>query len=108
MRTHTRQPRDNRTIPVDFQNEAPYYQLLGDGKAFVECILACVLALGFPRKTQGHLRRRWVPDPSLALCPCPLGRPHHLAYSVSRVQSGLHGPATLCLAVPPDATGGRP
>jgi hypothetical protein len=46
MRTHTRQPRDNRTIPVDFQNEAPYYQLLGDGKAFVECILACVLALG--------------------------------------------------------------
>jgi hypothetical protein len=50
MRTHTRQPRENRTITVDFQNEATYYQLLGDGKAFVECILAFVLSLGFQLK----------------------------------------------------------
>src|SRR2546430_9393891 len=39
--------RANRTITVDFRNEATYVQLLGDGKAFVECVLAFVLSLGF-------------------------------------------------------------
>src|SRR6266568_3331156 len=39
--------RGNRTITVDFQNETTYFQLLGDGKAFVECVLAFLLALGF-------------------------------------------------------------
>src|SRR6266581_1334432 len=39
--------RANRTITVDFQNEATYFQLLNDGKAFVECVLAFLLALGF-------------------------------------------------------------
>ena len=39
--------RTNRTITVDFQNEATYFQLLGDGKAFVECVLAFILSLGF-------------------------------------------------------------
>jgi hypothetical protein len=38
--------RHNRAITVDFHNEATYYQLLGDGKAFVECVLACLLARG--------------------------------------------------------------
>jgi hypothetical protein len=40
MRNAARQTRKNRTITVDFQNEATYFQLLGDGKAFVECVLA--------------------------------------------------------------------
>ena len=31
-----KQTRENRTITVDFQHEATYVQLLGDGKAFVE------------------------------------------------------------------------
>src|SRR5262249_18727722 len=39
--------RHNRTITVDFQNEATYFRLLGDGKAFVECVLAFILSLGF-------------------------------------------------------------
>jgi hypothetical protein len=39
--------RHNRTITVDFHNEATYLQLLGDGKAFVECVMAFLLALGF-------------------------------------------------------------
>ena len=47
MRTTARQTRDNRTITVDFQNEATYFQLLGDGKAFLECVLACVVSIGF-------------------------------------------------------------
>ena len=39
--------RANRTITVDFQNEATYFHLLDDGQAFVECVLAFLLALGF-------------------------------------------------------------
>src|SRR5215831_14852653 len=47
MRNTTRQTRENRTITVDFQNEATYFHLLGDGKAFRECVLAFVISLGF-------------------------------------------------------------
>jgi len=47
MRNTARQTRENRTLTVDFQNETTYFQLLGDGKAFVECVLAFLLALGF-------------------------------------------------------------
>src|SRR5712691_6091158 len=39
--------RQNRTITVDFQDEATYFQLLGDTKAFVEFVLASLLSLGF-------------------------------------------------------------
>src|SRR5215472_16851233 len=47
MGTAAKPTRDNRTITVDFQNETAYFQLLGDGKAFVECVLAFLLARGF-------------------------------------------------------------
>jgi hypothetical protein len=47
MRNTARQTRENRTITVDFQNEATYFQLLGDGKAFVELVMAFLLSLGF-------------------------------------------------------------
>jgi hypothetical protein len=47
MRHTARQTRENRTITVDFQNEATYFQLLGDGKAFVEFVFAFILSLGF-------------------------------------------------------------
>jgi hypothetical protein len=50
MRSTARQTRENRTITIDFQNEATYFQLLGDGKAFLECVLAFVLSLGFQLK----------------------------------------------------------
>ena len=39
--------RENRTITVDFHDEATYLQLLSDGKSFVEFILAFLLSLGF-------------------------------------------------------------
>ena len=77
--------RENRTITVDFQDETTYFHLLGDGKAFVELVLAFILSLGFPA-----------------------GRSHHLAYSVYDVSRGVHRPAALRLAVPPDATRGGP
>jgi hypothetical protein len=41
-----KRPRHNRTITVDFHDEATYFRLLHDGKAFVECVLAFLLALG--------------------------------------------------------------
>jgi hypothetical protein len=47
MSTAAKQTRTNRTITVDFQDEATYVQLLGDGKAFVECVCAFLLSLGF-------------------------------------------------------------
>jgi hypothetical protein len=45
---HTATPtRENRTITVDFHDEATYFALLRDGKAFVEFVLAFILSLGF-------------------------------------------------------------
>jgi hypothetical protein len=39
--------RQNRTITVDFHDEATYSQLLADGKAFVEFVLAFILSISF-------------------------------------------------------------
>jgi len=50
MHNTARQTRENRTITVDFQHEATYFQLLGDGKAFVEFVIAFSLSLGFQLK----------------------------------------------------------
>jgi hypothetical protein len=47
MSTAAKQTRENRTITVDFRDEATYVQLLGDGKAFVEVVFAFLLSLGF-------------------------------------------------------------
>ena len=56
MRHTTRQTREHRTITVDFHTEATYFQLLGDGKALVECVVACLLALGFQLTHQASCR----------------------------------------------------
>src|SRR6266700_4252472 len=40
-------PRGNRTITVDFHDDSTYFRLINDGKAFVECVLAFILSLGF-------------------------------------------------------------
>jgi hypothetical protein len=40
-------PRQNRTLTVDFHDEATYCQLLDDTKAFIEFVLAFILSLGF-------------------------------------------------------------
>jgi hypothetical protein len=56
MRNTARQTRENRTITVTFQSEAAYFQLLGDRKAFLECVLAFVLSLGFQLKHKATCR----------------------------------------------------
>jgi hypothetical protein len=50
MRNTARQTRENRTITVDFQNEATYCQLLADGRTFVELVMAFILSLGLQLK----------------------------------------------------------
>jgi hypothetical protein len=50
MYNTTRQTRENRTITVDFRDETTYFQVLSDGKAFVELVLAFLLSLGFQLK----------------------------------------------------------
>ena len=47
MAQTTKATRENRTITVDFNDEATYFELLSNGKAFVEFILAFLLSLGF-------------------------------------------------------------
>ena len=56
MRNPARQTRENRTITVDFQHEATYFELLGDGKAFVELVMAFILAIGFQLKHKATCR----------------------------------------------------
>ena len=47
MAQTTKTTRQNRTITVDFQDPSTYFQLIRDGKAFVEFVLAFILSLGF-------------------------------------------------------------
>jgi hypothetical protein len=47
MGTAATRTRQNRTITVDFHDEATYSHLLDNGKAFLECVLAFLLSLGF-------------------------------------------------------------
>src|SRR5215475_5361958 len=56
MHKTARQTRENRTITVDFQHEATYFQLLGDGKAFVEFVIAFILSCGFQLKHKALCR----------------------------------------------------
>src|SRR5499433_4002674 len=50
------QTRENRTITVDFQHEATYVQFMGDGKAFVEFVLAFILSCVFQLKHKAMCR----------------------------------------------------
>jgi len=50
MGTAAKLTRENRTITVDFRDDATYCRLLEDGKAFVECVLAFLIVLGFQLK----------------------------------------------------------
>ena len=60
MRNSARQTRENRTITVDVRSEATYFQLLGDGKACLDCVLAFVLSLGFQLKHKATCRGEGV------------------------------------------------
>jgi len=48
--------RDNRTITGDVQSEATSVQLLGDGKAVLEGVIACIMSLGLQRTHKATCR----------------------------------------------------
>jgi hypothetical protein len=49
MAQTTKTTRQNRTLTVDFQDSSTYFELISDGKAFVEFVLAFILSIGFQR-----------------------------------------------------------
>jgi hypothetical protein len=52
----SKQMRTNRPIIIHFRSEATYFQLLGDGKAFLEGVIAFVMSLGFQLKHKATCR----------------------------------------------------
>jgi hypothetical protein len=56
MGTAATPTRANRTITVDFRDEATYFRVIKDGKAFIEFVLAFLLSLGFQLKHQAACR----------------------------------------------------
>jgi hypothetical protein len=56
MGTVAKPRRENRTITVDFRDEATYFRLIKDGKAFVEFVSAFLLSRGFQLKHQATCR----------------------------------------------------
>jgi len=45
-----KQKRENRTITIDFNDEATYHYLCQDGQAFIEFVVAFIMSLGFQLK----------------------------------------------------------
>ena len=45
-----KRPRQNRTITVDFNNEATYHQLCDDGPRFIDFVVAFILSIGLQLK----------------------------------------------------------
>jgi len=45
-----KQKRENRTITIDFKDEATYHHLCQDGQAFIEFVVAFIMSLGFQLK----------------------------------------------------------
>ena len=85
MGTAAKRTRENRTITVDFRDDATYLQLLGDGKAFVGIRVRFPPLPWLSARPQGHLSRGRVSHTPLALCPSPCAWDHHLADPVHDV-----------------------
>src|SRR5918911_769607 len=47
MAQTTKAARQNRTLTVDFQDPSTYFELINDGKEFIEFVLAFILSIGF-------------------------------------------------------------
>jgi hypothetical protein len=50
MKKPTLPRREDRTLVVDFQNEATYFHSLSQGKAFIDLVVAFLLAMGVQLK----------------------------------------------------------
>src|SRR6266567_8236503 len=105
MRNTARQTRDNRTITVDFRSEATYFQLLGDGKAFLECVLAFVMALGFQLKHKAACRGGGCLTRHSHYMRVRLGGVTIWRIQCTTCKAVVYGPPPLRLALSSDATG---
>ena len=47
MAQTTQMTRHNRTLTVDFQDPSTYFEVINDGKAFVEFVFAFLFSIGF-------------------------------------------------------------
>jgi hypothetical protein len=103
MRHPARQTRENRTLPVDFHNAATYSQLLGDGKACIDCVLACLFALGLQRKHNATCGGGGGLTRHAHSVRVPSARGHPRAAPVPHVSCWVHRPAPLRLALAPEA-----
>jgi hypothetical protein len=71
MSNSPKRPRQNRTITVDFNDEATYHRLCQDGPGFLDFVVGFILSLGF------QLRHK---------CNCPGGKlTRHSHYSRLRL-----------------------
>ena len=103
MGTAAKPTRENRTITIDFQNEATYFQLLGDGKAFVELVLAFILSLGFQLKHKATCSGGGCLTRHSHYVRVRLGGVTIWRIQCTTCQSGVHGPAAFRLALSLDA-----
>src|SRR5215813_8916824 len=99
MGTAAQPTRENRTITVDFRSEATYFQLLGDGKAFLECVLAFVLSLGLQLKHKATCHGGGCLTRHSHYVRVRLGGGHDLAASVHDVSCSVHDPSALHLTL---------
>jgi len=47
MGNQAKRKRENRTLTVDFNDEATYHRLCKDGKGFIEFVIAFIISIGF-------------------------------------------------------------
>ena len=59
MKEQATKKRENRTITVDIKDEATYYELCKNGKAFIEFIVAIIMSLGFQLKHKCGCQGGW-------------------------------------------------
>jgi hypothetical protein len=59
MRSTAPPPREHRTITVDILQETTSFPMLGDGQAFLPCVMAFVMAIGFELKHKASSCGGW-------------------------------------------------
>ena len=47
MGNQAKRKRENRTVTVDFNDEATYHRLCRDGSSFIEFVVAFIISMGF-------------------------------------------------------------
>lgn len=97
MKRTSKRKYKNRTLTVDFQDEANYRHLYQDGKAFVECVVAFILSPGFQRKHKWG-SGRLLSHSSRPLCSDLVRRVGDLASAMHPPQRRVYDLTPFCVA----------